>query len=83
MAKVASVCFWIVGRSVVIDLHAEDGSLIRPGGPDESYMVEIPATSQSEREFWGRLLCSAIAHSHGLNDAAVVYDADSTEFFTN
>ncbi len=81
MKPVKQICFWIVGRSIAIDLHDEHGELIRPHGFDEPIMIEINATSESERCTRGWDVCVAVAQSHGLGKSAVTYDADSTEAF--
>lgn len=81
MKQVKHVCFWVVGRSIAIDLHDEQDELVRPGGFDEPVMVEVPATSESEREQRGWDICHAVAQSHGLTKAAITYDSDSTEAF--
>lgn len=81
--NVKQVCYWLVGRSVCIDLHGESGELIRPHGHDEPIMIEVDATSESERLLRGRGICIAIALSHGLDKDAVTFDEDSTAQFSD
>lgn len=83
MRKPVQASFWLIGAkthspAVAIDLLDSDANLVRPDGIDESYTESL---RDSDLEH-ARRIAETYASKHGVEPTRVIYDSDSTEFYS-
>lgn len=81
MNKPISLCWWLVGHSVAIDLHDGAGNLVRPTEHDEPAMFALDPSKDLMSQ--AREQAFVVAGQYKISRNEIYFDIDSTIQFAD